>query len=450
MLGVGDVLRVETVITNSGTGSAYDLELLSDFPMTVCEPDFLNNTIIELMANQSVLCVSSKTIDALDLIEGERTHVFDLDNETQTIQVFFVTDTIPEMMIMFDESIDFGPDFILSSGDELTIMTKIINTGNQTLLNVTSRFGVIPVLEPMQYVVYNDTYILTQGQIDAGTLELTEVFEGIAISTLETVIANKTFLANITQDLYAAMAVTTSGMTVIQNGCSAPGDSVMYTITVENMGEETLMGVTVQDSAIASLVCSPLNVDNSIGMMIPMQQETCVGSFVSTPSSYTAPNFGVLRSEVTVTGYRVTTDVPFAQIVSSNFDFGTESSLRLIDTRHSSTSSTGRGTAVWTILKINTLPSAWLSRRVFVAPETGVYEMRAAVRSLTGGSIMNIRINNVIISWPSTNVGGIQYFEWSGTLNAGNTLDLYDDTTFNGLAQVTGSAGTYFCVLKPI
>ena len=318
MLSVGDVFQVQSLVINNGNVPIPNVALVtSDFSQTVCEPQLMDNTIGLMNPADQFSCISIRMIDAFDLASGMlgpyEFFVTGIDNATIATNSTVETITLDverntELSIMFDQNIDLGPDEMLSENDIITVFTKFINTGNETLLNVTSRFQVLPSLAPMNQVMYSENYTISLVDIQAGGFQVTESASAFGVTTLNPIFVNETFFANTTQTTFSAINATQEFSIARMFGCSSPGDTVSVTFTVENSGTETLTNVLVSDTVLTPIICSSMNVDNAIGTMLPGQVETCVSTYLTTTPDYVT---GVLNSNFTVTGTRFTTQTVF-------------------------------------------------------------------------------------------------------------------------------------------
>ena len=204
MLSVGDVFSVQSLISNRGNVAIPQVALFSrEFPQTVCAPSFSNNIIGNINPEEEFECVSVRMIDAVDLNLGSlgpyEFFITGIDNITlvtnSTLGIMPIdVNRKTELSIMFDQIIDLGPDGMLSANDTITITTKLINTGNETLFNVTSRFEILSSLSPMEQVEYTENYTITLMNIETGGFKVTEFASGTGITSLQAIIVNQTFI----------------------------------------------------------------------------------------------------------------------------------------------------------------------------------------------------------------------------------------------------------------
>lgn len=444
MLGVGDALRVQTTVINEGDAVATAVELVVlDFPMTVCEPDSVDNVIGNINPGDMFLCTSIRTITQMDMLAGFMGPFnFTIGSMTEPIVVALDVQTVSSLSIMFNETLDLGPEEMLSEGDNLTIGVKIFNDGNQTLLNVTGSEASQDQLAPGEYFYFEKVFPITLDDIVRGFVDIQETVIAIGISDLQILNVTQTFRANTTQTTVAEISVAQTGMVVeTTDGCSYAGDTAMVEIIVSNSGTETLTAVSVTNNRIGTLVCEPLNVDNMIGVLEPMDTYTCRGNYLTVLSDYQSPANGALISDTTVTATRFTTQSAFLDTRSLSFPLVIGQNVRIYNSPHRGTSSTGRGSVLWDTSRFyNNVPLNW-NNRVFVTPASGTYRLRSRVGALAGSGFIQVRINNV--PTPYT-IGGGNDFGWEGTLNMGDQVFLYDDTTFTGLLDRPGFS--YFCL----
>jgi len=449
MLSAGDVFVVQSLVANRGNVLIPQVALFSsDFTQTVCAPAFLDNTIGDMNPEEEFACVSIRMVDAFDLARGSlgpyEFFVTGIDNVTTVTNS--TLDITPldvnrktELSIMFDQVIDLGVDGMLSSNDTITITTKLINTGNETLLNVTSRFETLSSLSPMEKVEYIENYTITLMNIQMGGFEVTEFASGTGITSLQEIFVNETFFANTTQTTFSALNITQTSGLAKQFPCSSPGDTLTIQFVVENVGTETLTDVSISDTRFSTFICSPMNVDQNIGTLLPGQQEICQTTYITVTSDYTAPNNGFVNSVTTVTGTRFTLQTIYNEIESNSIRVADGDNVNIRAGPHFQTPSNGFGDVRWNPVFTN-VPSNW-NNIVFTVPFNGTYRVEGSFRALVGFPVVTVHINDV--STAATELIRPRII-WEGDLVVGDQVKFRDVVSGDGLRFP--NSGSYICI----
>ncbi len=185
----------------------------------------------------------------------------------------------------------------LAIGNTLTYSYLVRNTGNTTLTsfvvvtdNKTSVGCPTTLLAPNQTLTCNGTYIVTQADIDAGSVTNTATAKSGAITS--------------PPDSVTIPAVQTRAMTVVKSATSVNftrvGDIVSYQYVITNTGNVTLNGpFTINDNRIAAA-----NLFCPAGNIAPLATKTCTGTYSVTVEDL---DIGSLTNLATATNGTTTT-----------------------------------------------------------------------------------------------------------------------------------------------
>ncbi|MEQ6204566.1 hypothetical protein ABMC88_16115 [Sulfitobacter sp. HNIBRBA2951] len=310
---VGDLLEYSFVVTNSGTRAfASDVVVVdllfgevSCFVPTADDPD--------LRAGETATCGGSYAVTQADLDRG------DVFNQAYAQTLFGIDDT-PVTSPPSDVSVnaDLAPALTLAKsvatlpvsgvGQTLTYTLTATNSGNQTLRGVN-------VVDPMlagfscsqdtlvrgASLACEGTYVVTQADIDAGSLSNTADVRGVspqggAVDATDTLVVDMPLGA-------PAVALT---KTATPDPFGDVGSTLTYLFGVQNTGNVTLSNLIVTDVMDADYTCTiatlaPGATDNtcSIARLIT-QEDVDAGEIVNT-ASVTADAPGGLDTSDTTT-----------------------------------------------------------------------------------------------------------------------------------------------------
>ncbi len=245
---VGDVITYTYTLTNTGNVTLSGPFSVTDDKATVV-PD--NPALMALAPGASATFSASYTITQADLDAGSVTNtargkgfygddevLSNFDDETVT------ADQRPALTLLKKAA----PATYDAVGDEITYTYTLTNSGNVTLSGpftveddkaTTSRVGVVPdpdVLAPGDDITFTATYVITQADLDAGSVK--NVAQGFGYFGEDKVESN--------EDDETVAAVPDPKLTLLKKAAPATydavGDVITYTYTLTNTGNVTLSG----------------------------------------------------------------------------------------------------------------------------------------------------------------------------------------------------------------
>ena len=170
-----------------------------------------------------------------------------------------------------------------ASVDTVTYTFTVTNQGNTPLTSVTVTDPLLGglltatpsgdinsngILEVTETWVYVQDYVVTQSDIDTGSITNQATASGTGVNGLVTDVSGATIsddiptVTIIPEACFDAIAITKSGVfnDIDTNGCStASVDTVTYTFTVTNQGNTPLTSVTVTDPLLGGLLTAATN-----------------------------------------------------------------------------------------------------------------------------------------------------------------------------------------------
>ncbi|MEU8386117.1 hypothetical protein, partial [Streptosporangium sp. NPDC048865] len=182
-----------------------------------------------------------------------------------------------------------SPPTVTAAGQTVTYSYAVVNTGNATLtaLGVTdtafSGTGAPPVavcpvttLAPQASTTCTGRYTVTQADVDAGFVVNTAVASGTPPTGPP--VASGASTATVT---IGAVPSLTLSKTASPGSVSGAGRTVTYSYLVTNIGNTTLTGVGVADTAFSGTGTPPVAVC-PVTTLDPRASTTCTGTYVTT------------------------------------------------------------------------------------------------------------------------------------------------------------------------
>ncbi|MFF7291537.1 beta strand repeat-containing protein [Microbacterium sp. NPDC008134] len=286
----GDIVTWTYVLTNSGNVTLSGVAL-SDALANVGLPNYVWTTPEGVLGpQQSVTATATYTLTQADVDAGSVTSIV---TGTGTPQVGAgVTATRPATL-----AIDPAPSLSLGKtasapeapvvGDVITYEFTIANRGNVTLSGVVlddplaglsapviTWPGANRVLAPGEVATASATYEITQADVDTGAVENSAT--ATATTPTGATLASAPAATRTLTDAAAPAIATTKSAAI--DGEPVVGQTVWYTIEVENTGNVTLDDVTVEDP-LEGLSSLDLTWPQTEGVLAPGQVLTASGQY---------------------------------------------------------------------------------------------------------------------------------------------------------------------------
>jgi uncharacterized repeat protein (TIGR01451 family) len=187
VLNGGDVIQIETLITNTGNETLRDVNVTDSLPIgTMCVPADMNGTVLTIQPGQTIRCAGMYTVMQSDIGSlFETSTVIGSPNTTDLVvsaKTNLGENKEPILVLTQMAHINRGEDDFLNAGDVLEVTVKGINVGSDTISNLqsTNFNGTwIAQMMPMQMQNFTYNYVLTQEDVDRGEIVLVETASGI-------------------------------------------------------------------------------------------------------------------------------------------------------------------------------------------------------------------------------------------------------------------------------
>ena len=359
-----DTVTYTFTVTNQGntplTSVTVTDPLLGGLLTAVPTGDTNNNTILEVtetwvyvqdyVVTQSDIDTGSITNQATASGTGVNGIVTDLSGAT-------ISDDIPTVTIVPEACLDAiaitksgvfndvdSNGCSTASVDTVTYTFTVTNQGNTSLTSVTvtdpllgGLLTAVPsgdtnnntILEVTETWVYVQDYVVTQGDIDTGSITNQATASGTGVNAVVTDLSGATISDDIPtvtivpEACLDAIAITKTGVfnDVDTSGCStASVDTVTYTFTVTNQGNTPLTGVTVTDPLLGGLLTATPSGDTNNNTILDITETwVYVQDYVVTQSDIdtgsitnqaTASGTGVSGLVTDLSGTTISDDIP--------------------------------------------------------------------------------------------------------------------------------------------
>jgi LPXTG-site transpeptidase (sortase) family protein len=281
----GDVINYTITLTNTGnvtlTGVTITDTRLSILSCAPTQPGSVPPT-----GTNTMVCTGSYTVTQSDINAGgtlDNTATADTD-QTGTQDANESVDIVQGAALTLTKSINSGDPYS-NPGETLEYEYEVENTGNVSLagpVTVSDDKATVTCpdlitvgnndgnLDPDEIVTCTASYTVLQADLDAGN-----------VTNTATASADGT---NSNQDSATATGTQTASFTLTKvadvSSVDEVGDVINYTITLTNTGNVALTGVTITDTRLASLSCTP----TQPGSVPPTGTNTmvCTGSYTVT------------------------------------------------------------------------------------------------------------------------------------------------------------------------
>jgi len=301
----GDTITYAFTVTNTGNVTLTNITLadtvggitINGGPIASLAPGASNSTTFTGSYTLTQTDVDAGTFTNTATVTGtppSGPNVTDSDDDTRTIT------PAPSMDLVKTGTLNLGANSRADAGDTITYAFTVTNTGNVTLSNITLadtvggitiNGGPIASLAPgaSNSTTFTGSYTLTQTDVDAGTFTNTATVTG---TTPGGPTVNDS--DDDTQTLDSDPSVELQKTGTLNDGPDGEpdaGETITYVFTVTNTGNvtltnltvtETVGGITLTGSPIASLAPGASNSTNYSGSYTLTQEDIDSGTFTNT------------------------------------------------------------------------------------------------------------------------------------------------------------------------
>ena len=301
---LGETISYSYAIANTGNVTLANVTVTDDkiaSSAIQCPSGTSSNVVASMAPGATVTCVATYSVTQANIDAGLITNIGTVSSGA-TSNTSSKTVTLagsPSLEVTKSGTLNAGANNRADAGDTISYSYAVRNTGNVTLLNVAvtddrisndavnidcpsgGANNVIATLEPAQTVTCVASYVVTQSNLDMGSVTNT----GTATNGVTTATGSKT----VTLTAAPSVTIAKSGvLNVGSNGRVDAGDVISYSFVVTNTGNVTLSNVTVTDDKIlndsANIQC-PDGANTNVKLSLsPAESVTCVGDYVVTQS----------------------------------------------------------------------------------------------------------------------------------------------------------------------
>ena len=266
--GAGDLINYTITVANAGNVTLTGVVLTDEFANATLLAISDTDSDGELDVGESWIYNASHTVTQAEMDAGDDiTNLATVDtDQTELAQSAVATGVLqaPALTIAKVASVDV----VDGAGDLINYSITVANAGNVTLTGVvlTDEFANATLLaisdtdsdgelDVGESWIYNASHTVTQAEMDAGD----------DITNLATVDTDQTELAQsaVATDVLQAPDLMIKKIANV-DFVDEVGDVILYTISVENQGNTTLDGVTVDDPMLVSTLTNDADKDSII------------------------------------------------------------------------------------------------------------------------------------------------------------------------------------------
>jgi uncharacterized repeat protein (TIGR01451 family) len=296
-----ETINYTVTVENTGNVSLTGITLADDpdINLAYASGDLDSDGILDV--TETWTYTGSHTMTQAEMDAGTAIHTEVTVDTAQTVEATYTNDVTivqdADMLVTFTAL----PTDANAADEVINYTVTVENTGNVSLTGITladdpdislayasGDLDTDGILDVDETWTYTGSHTMTQAEMDAGTAIHTEV----TVDTAQTVEATYTNDVTIVQD--ADMLVT---FTALPTDANAAGETINYTVTVENTGNVSLTGITLADDPDISLAYASGDLDTD-GILDVDETWTYTGSHTMTQAEMDAGT--AIHTEVTV------------------------------------------------------------------------------------------------------------------------------------------------------
>lgn len=296
---VGDTITYDYVVTNTGNVTVTAPISVNDDQISVTCPALPAGG---LLPNATLACQASDTITQADIDVGSLTNTASATDGTTTSNEAAATVTATQAPVL-ELTKTATPQTFAAAGDTITYEYVVTNAGNTTITDVISitddqiatvTCPALPAggLAPEATLTCVAQDVVSQEDIDAGELTNTaSASDGVTTSGP----VSETVTADQTPELTLLKTADASGL----SSPAVVGEEIAYTITAENTGNVSLVGVSVNDPLLGGDVTADCVFPATRGALGVGETATCNVSYAITQADI---NAGAVENTASVVG----------------------------------------------------------------------------------------------------------------------------------------------------
>ena len=281
----GETVTYTFTVVNTGNQTLTDVDV-TDVPIppaggatpdcqTRANPSAsCSGTSTSLLPGETAVFTATYTVTQADVDHGSIVDSATTNGTTPTGGTVTETSNIVTVIVTQSPSLSIvksaNLDIVTAFGQTITYIFTVINTGNVTLTDVgvtdiptAPAGGVTPTCQslsspagtcsgatttllPGQSAMFTGTYLVTQADLDHGSIVDTSTANGTPPSGPDVTAGSNTVTIDAPDTPSIAIAKSASPTTVTR-----AGEGITYTFTVTNTGNETLTDVSVTDNPVS-------------------------------------------------------------------------------------------------------------------------------------------------------------------------------------------------------
>ncbi|MER5645461.1 hypothetical protein [Streptosporangium sp. NPDC002524] len=299
LTGAGQTITYSYAIVNTGNATLTALTVTDTAFSGTGTPPVVTCPVTTLAPQATTTCTSTYVVTQADINAGSVVNTATASGTPPTgppvtsapsTSTATVTET-PSLSLLKTAA----PATVTAAGRTITYSYLVVNDGNVTLTGVGvvdtsfSGSGTPPVitcpvttLAPQATTTCTGTYVVTQADVDAGSIVNTAAATGTPPTGPPVTSASSTVTITIADAPSLALLKTAAPATV-----TAAGQTITYSYALVNTGNATLTGVSVTDTAFSGTGTPPV-ITCPVTTLAPQATTTCTGTYVVTQADINA------------------------------------------------------------------------------------------------------------------------------------------------------------------
>lgn len=317
---IGDTIDYSFTITNTGNVTLTDIEITDTFTTPANPPLSISCSSMTIAPGETITCIASYIVTQADIDNGSIQNVATVNgrtpNHTPVTSSSSATVNISQIASL-SLAKTATPATVSNAGQTINYSFQVTNTGNVRLhdIMIADTF-VSPASPPLsincpsmtiapgETTTCTASYIVTQADIDKGSIQNTATASGLTPSDAPVTSFPSSATVNVSQT--AGLSLTNAVEPSLINDA---GQIITYSFQVTNIGNVTLQNISIADNFVFP-ADPPLDITCLTTTLEPGETTTCTATYMVTQADV---DNGIINNSAVANGM-----APDGSIVASN------------------------------------------------------------------------------------------------------------------------------------